>query len=168
MQTTTATAIATVITPAELLQHWQGLRRLSRRVIDAFPEQELLSFSIGGMRPFAALAQEMIDLAANGLRGIVTGQWSALDEHHSAGAGPATSKEELLRRWDDATAVIEELWPRLSLERFHETVLAFGQYEGSVYSTFLYFIDNENHHRGQGYVYLRALGIAPPAFWDRE
>ena len=31
-----------------------------------------------------------------------------------------------------------------------------------------YFVDNEIHHRGQGYVYLRALGIEPPAFWDRH
>jgi uncharacterized damage-inducible protein DinB len=29
-------------------------------------------------------------------------------------------------------------------------------------------IDNEIHHRGQGYVYLRALGIEPPGFYDRE
>ena len=24
------------------------------------------------------------------------------------------------------------------------------------------------HHRGQGYVYLRALGIAPPPFYERQ
>jgi uncharacterized damage-inducible protein DinB len=29
------------------------------------------------------------------------------------------------------------------------------------------FIDNEVHHRGQGYVYLRALGVEPPPFWER-
>ncbi len=34
--------------------------------------------------------------------------------------------------------------------------------------TVLYFIDNEIHHHGQGTVYLRALGIGPPAFWDRD
>jgi uncharacterized damage-inducible protein DinB len=26
---------------------------------------------------------------------------------------------------------------------------------------------NEIHHRGQGYVYLRALGIEPPRFYER-
>ena len=30
-----------------------------------------------------------------------------------------------------------------------------------------YAIDNEIHHRGQGFVYLRALGIEPPHFWER-
>ncbi|WP_245808378.1 DinB family protein [Deinococcus hopiensis] len=31
----------------------------------------------------------------------------------------------------------------------------------------LYGIDNEIHHRGQGDVYLRALGVEPPAFYSR-
>jgi uncharacterized damage-inducible protein DinB len=35
------------------------------------------------------------------------------------------------------------------------------------YAMFLYAIDNEIHHRGQGYVYLRALGIEPPPFYER-
>jgi uncharacterized damage-inducible protein DinB len=29
-------------------------------------------------------------------------------------------------------------------------------------------IDNEVHHRAQGYVYLRALGLEPPHFWERD
>jgi uncharacterized damage-inducible protein DinB len=31
----------------------------------------------------------------------------------------------------------------------------------------LYVVDNEIHHRAQGYVYLRALGIEPPLFHVR-
>jgi uncharacterized damage-inducible protein DinB len=31
----------------------------------------------------------------------------------------------------------------------------------------LYVVDNEIHHRGQGYVYLCALGVEPPPFWER-
>jgi uncharacterized damage-inducible protein DinB len=45
---------------------------------------------------------------------------------------------------------------------------AFEQWEGTGISTILYAIANEIHHRGQGYVYLRALGISPPAFHDRS
>ena len=47
------------ITPDALLAHWQGHRRLTRRVINAFPDDKLFSFSVGGMRPFGALALEM-------------------------------------------------------------------------------------------------------------
>ena len=45
---------------------------------------------------------------------------------------------------------------------------AFGQYEGKVHDLLLYAVDNEIHHRGQGYVYLRALGIEPPPFYERN
>ena len=44
---------------------------------------------------------------------------------------------------------------------------AFGQYEGRVNDLILYVIDNNAHHRAQGYVYLRALGTEPPPFWER-
>jgi uncharacterized damage-inducible protein DinB len=38
----------------------------------------------------------------------------------------------------------------------------------TVYDLVLYAIDNEIHHRGRGYVYLRALGIEPPPLYERE
>jgi len=43
------------ITSAQLLEHWQGHRNLTRRVIEKFPEDQMFSFSIGGMRTFAEL-----------------------------------------------------------------------------------------------------------------
>ena len=45
---------------------------------------------------------------------------------------------------------------------------ALGQYEGVASDLLLYVIDNEIHHRGQGYVYLRSLGVDPPPFYDRS
>jgi len=62
---------------------------------------------------------------------------------------------------------MNSLWFQIPSSRFQQKDVAFGQYEGTIYSFILYFIDNEIHHRGQGYVYLRTLGIEPPAFWDR-
>ncbi len=41
-----------VLTPAVLLEHWKGHRRLTRRVIETFPEDKLFSFSVASMRPF--------------------------------------------------------------------------------------------------------------------
>ena len=62
----------TVITPEALLEHWQGHRRITRRVIEAFPEKELFEYSIGGMRPFAVLATEMLKMAVPIARGVGT------------------------------------------------------------------------------------------------
>ncbi|HVG17103.1 MAG TPA: DinB family protein [Chitinophagaceae bacterium] len=161
--TSTEDQLVSVITPAELLEHWQGHRGLTRKVIEAFPEKELFEYSIGGMRPFAGMVQELLAIAVPGIRQIVGGAAEQLNEHIEA----ANSKANILSLWDKASADINHYWTQIREERFHETILAFGKYEGTVLSSVLYFIDNEIHHRAQGYVYLRSLGIEPPAFWDR-
>ena len=107
-----------------LLEHWQGHRRLTRRVIERFPDDQLFSFSIGKMRTFGDLANEMLSMAGPMAHGLATLEWGGY-------APPkATSKTSGTGRS-------------------------------------LYLIDNEVHHRGQGYVYLRALGVEPPPFWER-
>ena len=158
---TAAASTATAVTPDALLRHWQGHRRLTRRVIEAFPEEHLFTFSIGGMRPFGALALEMLNMAVPTVRGAVTGEWA------TSWDGDARPKAEILRAWDESTAELDTLWPRLPAERFQETMTAFGQYTMPLYELVLYCVDNEVHHRGQGYVYLRALGVEPPPFWER-
>jgi uncharacterized damage-inducible protein DinB len=150
------------ITPQALLDHWQGHRRLTRRVIDAFPEDQLFTFSVGSMRPFGAMALEMLGIALPMIRGIVEGTW---DTSSSRDERP---KSEILRLWDESTERMNALWPQIPAARFQETTKAFGQYEGKVHDLLLYAIDNEIHHRGQGYVYLRALGIEPPPFYERQ
>jgi uncharacterized damage-inducible protein DinB len=152
---------ASFITPDALLSHWQAHRRLTRRVIDAFPEDKLFTFSVGGMRPFGELSLELLTMALPMVQGIATGNWP---ESFDRAQRP---KAEILRAWDEATPQIDALWKTIPAERFHETATAFGQYPGVVNALILYVIDNEIHHRGQGYVYLRALGIEPPPFYDR-
>ena len=150
------------ITPVALLAHWQGHRRLTRRVISGFPDDKLFTFSIGGMRPFGALAMEMIAMAVPMVQGAVSGTWNT-----SSSRDPRP-KQELLRLWDEGTAQLDALWPQIPAGRFLETLTAFGQYTDALHNLILYVIENEIHHRGQGYVYLRALGIEPPAFYDRS
>ena len=52
-----------IIPTEEFLEHWQGHRRLTRRVIEIFPEYKLFNYSIGGMRPFSAMVMEFIGMA---------------------------------------------------------------------------------------------------------
>ena len=153
---------APFITPDALLSHWQGHRRVTRRLIEAFPDDQVFAFSVGGMRPFGALALEMLGMAVPMVRGVVTGEWSY------AGDRAVRPKQELLRLWDESTEQLNALWPQIPPQRFGETTTAFGQFTGPLHDLILYVIDNEIHHRGQGYVYLRALGIEPPAFYDRS
>lgn len=163
--------LAVVTTSEALLEHWQGHRRLTRKVIEAFPEKDFFNFSIGGMRPFALLGMEIIDLTEHGIKGLATGIYPNVNELPHHGNNPAlipTTKTDFLTKWDDVTEVLNEYWKQIPEERFQEINVAFGAYENKNIDTILYFIDNEIHHRAQGIVYLRALGIEPPMFWDRS
>ncbi|HEX8577299.1 MAG TPA: DinB family protein [Flavobacterium sp.] len=157
------TTSAQVISPKDLLTHWQGHRSLTRRVIELFPEKEFFEFSIGGMRPFSQLVSELLSVGAPGLKGIVNQEITPFTEMFQQ----LTTKAEYLEKWDDATEEINHLWWHLSVDDFSKVFNLFGQYEFPAIQNILYFIDNEVHHRGQGYVYLRALGIEPPFFWER-
>ena len=156
-----ATSTAAVTADA-LLAHWQGHRRLTRRLIEAYPEDKLFTYSIGGMRTFGALALELLSMGAPMIRGTVSGDWQTSWDRAER------PKAEILRLWDEATTQIDELWAQIPPGRFDETIKAFGQYEGRASDLILYVIDNEIHHRGQGYVYLRSLGVEPPPFYDRS
>lgn len=155
-----------IFTKAELLKHWQGHRALTRRVIEAFPEKELFEFSVAGMRPFADLAKEMLSIAVPGLAGIVN---RTVEDYKEDGGTPSalTTKAALLAKWDEDTPKIDALFNQIPESDFHDTFNLFGQYNFPIIENIFYFIDNEIHHRGQGYVYLRALGIQPPFFWER-
>lgn len=159
---TTETTPMNMLTAETLLNNWQGHRRLTRKTIEAFPEDKLFQFSVGGMRPFAEMAWEFIRMAVPIVEGVSNGKW---EEYKTA---KPSSKSELLRLWDEQTAELNEKFPKIPPHRFSEVDKAFGQWEMPGLATIQYAIDNEIHHRGQGYVYLRALGIEPPPFWERD
>ncbi len=66
---------------------------------------------------------------------------------------PPATKKELLEAWDEVTAELDANWPKITEERFQEQLHAFGNesWAGPAYSIIQYFVDNEIHHRGQGY-----------------
>lgn len=163
MESTTSTLLEQVITPSELLKHWQGHRGLTRRTIEAFPEEAFFNYSIGGMRTFADMVMELLGIAGPGIKEIATGEIQELIEEVDHG----NKKAKILELWDKATDEINTYWAQIKPEQFQQSIKIFGQYEGTVWSSIFYFIDNEIHHRGQGYVYLRALGIEPPFFYER-
>ena len=68
------TPTETIINSQALLDHWQGHRRLTRHVIEAFPDDKLFSFSIGSMRPFSEMIKEFLKMTEPIAHGVATGQ----------------------------------------------------------------------------------------------
>ncbi len=163
MESTQVAATAQIINKDQLLTHWLGHRKVTRRALEAFPEKELFEFSIGGMRTYAQLTKEMLAMDGSTAKGLATDDWGTFDEEKPE----LTTKADLLASYDESTEKIQNYWKDITMEKFQEKVVAFGQYDGTGYSILFYIIDNEIHHRGQGYVYLRALGITPPNFWEQ-
>jgi uncharacterized damage-inducible protein DinB len=163
-QTQTAEPVV-IISPDAFLAHWQGHRGLTRRMIEAFPDDKLFTYSVGGMRPFSELVIEFLGMGVPTLNGIATGKWETWAA--AEGKNKPSNKQELLQAWDETTAEINRVWPTIPPHRWAEVDKAFGQWEGPGYWILFYIVDNEIHHRGQAYVYLRSLGIEPPAFYER-
>ena len=161
------TEIQTFITTDALLEHWEGHRRLTRRVLEAYPEDKLFSFQPAPpMRSFGVLILEIDGMVAPTSNGLTTGTWEQPDwAAMKAQAEP--SKTELLNLWDETSKVLHAHWSEIPESMFHETHTAFGQWTLPGNALVLYLIDNEIHHRAQGYVYLRLLEIEPPAFYER-
>jgi hypothetical protein len=122
----TQNAIAGVFTPEALLKHWQGHRGLTRKMIEAFPEDKLFTYSIGGMRPFSELVYEFLGMAVPGLQGIATDKWEKFSD-----AEKVTTKQELLALWDESTTSINNIWATIPVDRWQEEIVAFGQWPGT-------------------------------------
>lgn len=153
---------ATFLNRDEFLKHWQGHRNLTRRTIEKFPAEELFRFSLGGMRTYGEMLKEMLTVSVPGLEGMVDRDDKPFNHDISV-----STKDEVLKLWDEQTEKINELYGKIKDEEFYETFNLFGQYRDQNNNNLLYFLENEIHHRAQGYVYLRALGIEPPYFWER-
>lgn len=166
MATSTLSNGNVFITQEQVLAHWQGHRTLTRRLLEAYPEDKIWTHSVGGMRPFGELIFELLRMGAPSIKGLVEGRWPTQEEVMNDYLQGKT-KTELLAAWDKSTEELDRLWPKVPAEAFQKDNRFWDQYEGKNYWSILYLIDNEIHHRGQAYVYLRALGIEPPAFWDR-
>ena len=150
-----------LLTPEALLTNLKDVRALTRNVIEAFPEKELFEFNIANLRPFSAMVEEFLMITNY----IFT---ETLHEKHTPfyteGQFP-TTKTEVLALWDKVTEIIDREWKEVGdytqSITIYKMTFTFAQW-------ILYAIENESHHRGQGYIYLRALGIEPPFFWARE
>lgn len=152
--------------PAALLEQWEGNRRLTLRVARAFPADRLCAFApVAPLRPFGAMLDELARIQLAYMRGLAEDRW-AWDAQDPPQASDAAGAIAFLEEASDYT---RRVWGRMSAATLltpRPDPFFFGA-DKRPYDWLLYCVENEIHHRGQGYVYLRALGIEPPHFWER-
>lgn len=145
-------------------ENWEGNWRLTVRTVEAFPEDELFGYTpIEPLRPFSAMVKEILNIERGYMRGIALDEWEFSDP-----LADISTKEALLKACEDVHEETRKLWDRVTEERLAtvEKDPFFGP-SMSHFERLLYALENEIHHRGQGFVYLRMLGIEPPAFYNR-
>ena len=149
-----------LLTPDLLYTNFQDVRALTRDVIETFPEKDLFEFSIANLRPFSAMVEEFVMLVDGVFGKILKDKHQKIIENTFP-----NNKSEILSIWDKTSKIINKEWGEIT---DYSQELTLYQNTFSFTQWILYLIENETHHRGQGYTYLRTLHIAPPLFWDRE
>ncbi|HLN60398.1 MAG TPA: DinB family protein [Symbiobacteriaceae bacterium] len=98
------------------------------------------------------------------MRGIATGEWVWSPDEFKA----ITTARALLEACEAVRSQTLTWWPKLTVERMVtvEQDPFFGPAQ-SHFDRIHYTLENEIHHRGQGFVYLRILGKEPPLFYER-
>ncbi|MGE7760313.1 DinB family protein [Peribacillus sp. NPDC097895] len=143
----------------------EGNRRLTIRAIESFPEEELFHYTPAEkLRPFAVMVKEIMNIERAYMRGIALNEWEFQDSIASI-----SKKEDLLTACEEVRAETRKMWQKITEETLEvvEKDPFFGPAQ-SHFSRLQYALENEIHHRGQGFIYLRTLGIEPPEFFVRE
>lgn len=145
-----------------LLEHWEGHRRLTLRVLEAFPKEKLFSYApTEALRPFGKMMAEIINVEMCLVDTLLAGAWQF-------GQPPEySSKEALLEASHEVREKTRVNWRDLKPERLLDIGPVPLPTPLPPLADFLYAFENEIHHRAQGYVYLRLLGVEPPAFFER-
>lgn len=151
-----------LLTPERLWNHWEGHRRLTLRALEAYPEDNLFSHKVDSMRTFAELMDEIINVEDSIIEGMTSGEWKWEPKYKNM-----ASKADLLAAFEQVRQCSQQLYPKISVEKLNTLEKDAWGMETPNLERLFYAIDNEIHHRAQGYVYLRQLGIEPPAFYVR-
>jgi len=154
-----------LLTKEQLLESLEGNRRLTIRIIQAFPEKELFEYKpVDALRPFSKMVLEILYIEKAYIRGIALKEWEYEQPYNDV-----STKEALLKACEETRSDTLKYWQEITEERLTtvEKDPFFGGPPSSHFDRLFYALENEIHHRGQGYIYLRLLGIEPPAFYER-
>ena len=145
------------MTKNAILKYWENVRQLTLRVFDLFPEDRFDFKPVDNVRSVAEQFDHILICELYARIGMLTGIWDTTPFSGERDLGRSTLRDKLYKE-NKKTLGLFRMLPEGQFIKIYNT--PFGAISGEViiYET----IDEEIHHRGNLYTYLRLLGIAPP------
>ncbi|UCC81233.1 MAG: DinB family protein [Candidatus Zixiibacteriota bacterium] len=145
------------MTKSAILKYWENVRKLTLTVFDLFPQDKFDFRPVADVRSVAEQFDHILICELYARIGLLTGVWDI-----SAFSGERDLSRNRLRdklySENKKTLGLFRMLPEGQFMKVYETPFGAISGEALIYET----IDEEIHHRGNLYVYLRLLGIAPP------
>ena len=154
------------MTQNSFLAMWDHTRQLvgiALRVVDGLPESQLDSHPIPNMRTPKQLAFHQFATLRELLEGLARGDIKDADD---ADAARLRSKAELLKFCHDCWSAANRAALTITDEKLQTMVKT--EWGRDVPASYIAVITTDEflHHRGQMYVFVRALGGQVPDMWD--
>ena len=151
-------------------QNWEENRRLTLKVAHSFSDEQLLKAKpVPQMRPFARMLLEIAGLEHFFIRGLAEDIWEWVPDETTR--PQIADAQEVFTILDEIKGYTSHAWPNISEKKLltvHPSPPSFAGPDAPPLDWLQYALENEIHHRAQGYTYLRCLGVEPPMFWDRN
>lgn len=140
-----------------ILRYWQNVRKLTLRLFDLFPEGKFNFRPVETVRSVAEQFDHILVVELYTRIGLITGQWDQAAFSGERDRSWMTLRNKLFYEHQKTIGLLR-LLPEGRFMQVYET--PFGRLTGEtvVYTA----IDEEIHHRGNLYTYLRLLGLEPP------
>ena len=147
---------------SDFLPYYDRAKARTRRLLDLIPEDRLEwspkpgDFTLGDLvRHLALLERQMFAENAAGRPSLYKG----------CGSENAGSAKEVIQLFDRCQAESREIYAELTPDRLRGKCRTPAGAEISTWKWLRALLEHEAHHRGQIYLYLRALGVTtPPLF----
>lgn len=148
----------------EKLDYMRMVHGITRRVIQAFPEDKLDWTPAEGSRTARQIIAHVYGMLASHAAAVLKGSLTE-EEHNAAERTPEGGVGELLD-WCEARFDEFQRDARLATDEQLASKVKFfyGEFAGG--TILMCVLDEHWHHRGQLTVYLRLLGITPPNLYD--
>jgi uncharacterized damage-inducible protein DinB len=139
------------------LRYWHSVRELTIKLLDEFPHESFDYRPAPEIMTVSQLFKHILKVELYIREGFLTGQWKDPD-----GIGSNMFEKEMLRDRlrleNEKTARLLDEIPEGQFLKIRET--PFGRVSGEILMQVA--VDEEIHHRGNLYTYLRCLGKIPP------